>query len=269
MSRMMLVASVILAAACACLSAGDGAGPAPDFESALLVDTGYTPYSESFFCRGEYPVFVLRWTPSEEADHYEVRVSTARIDESNWDVAVPVDIVAGGQDTCWVSLDPVVFENTCIGCGLCVDACPQNAMTLVGGRAVINPDSCTSCGQCVLVCPVNAITDTKYDTWYYFAIRAYSASGAPSADVACTADAYRIRYVNDLDRCLHCPGDGYTSGCHAVQHLPPCPVDAIYWDEDFYIYIDTTKCISCGICFEHCRGEGASSISNYVESSAY
>ncbi|MDM7991830.1 MAG: 4Fe-4S binding protein [Candidatus Fermentibacter sp.] len=266
---MTLVFFLILAGACACLSANDGSGPAPDFTSALLVDTGYTPCSYYPWNSGEYPVFVLHWTPSDEADHYEVRVSTACIDESNWDVAVPVDTVAGGQDTCWVSLDPVVFENTCIGCGLCVDACPQNAMTLTGGRAVINPDSCTSCGQCVLVCPVNAITDTKYDTWYYFAIRAYSASGAPSEEVACTADAYRIRYVNDLERCQHCNSGG-TSTCHAVIGTPHCPVDALYWDEDFYIYIDTTKCISCGICFEHCRvpENAAPSISNYVESSA-
>lgn len=267
MHRTFLVASVILAAACACLSAGDGAGPAPSFTSTLQVDTGYTPYSGISWNRGEYPVFVLHWTPTEEADHYEVRVSTNPIDESSWDRAIPVDTVSGVQDSCWVSLDPVVFENTCIGCGLCVDACPQNAITLVDGRAVIDPDSCTSCGQCVLVCPVNAITDTKYDTWYYFAIRAYSASGAPSDEVVCTADAYRIRYFDDISRCQHCNSEG-TSTCYAIINTPPCPVDAIYWDEDFYIYIDTTKCISCGICFEHCRTDGLYSISNYVESSA-
>lgn len=262
-----MTTAILLAGACACLSAGDGTGPAPLFSTTLQVDTGYTPWSGISWNRGEFPVYVLHWTPSEEADHYVVRVSDSPITASNWESAVPVDTVAGSQDSCWVSLDPVVFRNTCIGCGICTTVCPQNAITLVDGKAIIDPDSCTSCGQCVLNCPVSAITDAKYDTWYYFAMRAYSGTEAPSENVVCTDASYRIRYFNDLSRCEHC-NDGITSTCYAVINTPPCPVDAIYWDEDFYIYIDTLKCISCGICFEHCRTDGLHSISNYVESSA-
>lgn len=268
MRRNIKIASILLAGMCACLNSADGSGPAPLLSTTLQVDTGYTPCSAfPSINKGEYPVFVLHWTPSEDADHYEVRVSGSPIDADNWDSAIPVDSVEGSQDSCWVSLDPAVFENTCIGCGLCVDVCPRNAITLVDGRAVIDPDSCTSCGQCILTCPVAAIKDARYDNWYYFAIRAYSATGAPSDQVVCTSESYRIRYYDDLARCHHC-NDGVNSTCFAVINDPPCPVDAIYWDEDFYIYIDTTKCISCGICFDHCRIEGAHSISNIVESSA-
>jgi len=268
MRRILMLASIALAGVCACLNSSEGFGPAPTLSTTLQIDTGYTPCSNyPFLNKGEYPVFVLHWTPSEDADHYVIRVSDSPINAANWDSSVPVDTVAGSQDSCWVSLNPVVFENTCIGCGLCVEACPRNAMTLAGGRAVIDPDSCTSCGQCVLACPVSAITDTRYNNWYYFAIRAYSATDAPSDQVVCTADAYRIRYFDDVSRCDHCNYQG-NSTCFAVINTPPCPVGAIYWDEGFYIHIDTTKCISCGICFKHCRTDGLHSISNIVESSA-
>lgn len=265
MRRIVLIASLVLAGSCACLSSGDGFGPAPLLTTMLQVDTGYTPSPDIEWNKGESKVFVLRWTPSEETDHYIVRVSNAPITASNWDRAIPVDTVAGSQDTCWVSLDPLVYENTCIGCGICTGVCPNNAITMIQGRAVINPDSCTSCGQCVLNCPVSAISDTRYGTFYYFAIRAYSDQGAPSEQVACSPEAYSIRYYNDLDRCQHCNSQG-TSTCFAVINAPVCPVDAIYWDEDFYIFIDMEKCIHCGRCFEHCRVEGLHSISNIVES---
>jgi len=264
----ILVGALLLAGVGACLSGMDGFGPPPAFDSGLTIDTGYTPWPEQMgqWFKGQFKVFVLHWTPSEEADHYIVKISTTPIDASNWDEAVPVDTVPGTQDTCWVSLNPTVYANTCIGCGICTIKCPNQAISLVDGRAVIDPSKCTSCGQCVLNCPVKAISDTRYGCYYYFAIRAYSESGAPSDAVASTFHAYRIVYFNDPDRCARCPGGGgYPSGCYAVKNSPPCPVDAIYWDEDWLIHIDSTKCIQCGICFAHCRNEGLQSISNFVE----
>ncbi|MCF7855086.1 MAG: 4Fe-4S binding protein [Candidatus Pacebacteria bacterium] len=51
-----------------------------------------------------------------------------------------------------------VDEAKCTGCGLCVDICPVDAITLEDDKAVIDEEACTDCGQCVDECPNDAIT---------------------------------------------------------------------------------------------------------------
>jgi len=50
-----------------------------------------------------------------------------------------------------------VDEDTCIACGVCVDACPVDAITL-DDKAKVDADTCTDCGACVDECPVDAIS---------------------------------------------------------------------------------------------------------------
>ena len=45
----------------------------------------------------------------------------------------------------------------CMGCGVCVDVCPADAITLMDGRASIEEQKCTGCGACADVCPEDAI----------------------------------------------------------------------------------------------------------------
>lgn len=52
----------------------------------------------------------------------------------------------------------VIDENWCIGCTLCIKACPTDA--IVGGRKrmhAVLADYCTGCELCVLACPVDCI----------------------------------------------------------------------------------------------------------------
>lgn len=45
----------------------------------------------------------------------------------------------------------------CIKCGSCVDACPENAITLTSEGIITDPDLCKLCGKCADVCPSKAI----------------------------------------------------------------------------------------------------------------
>jgi Na+-translocating ferredoxin:NAD+ oxidoreductase subunit B len=53
----------------------------------------------------------------------------------------------------------VIDENWCIGCTLCIDACPTDAILGANKRmhTVIEP-YCTGCELCVPVCPVDCIS---------------------------------------------------------------------------------------------------------------
>lgn len=57
------------------------------------------------------------------------------------------------------SLHPVINLTRCIGSGSCVKACPEEALGIVKGKAVLkNPAVCIGHGACRLACPVEAIS---------------------------------------------------------------------------------------------------------------
>ncbi|NLZ39192.1 MAG: 4Fe-4S binding protein [Firmicutes bacterium] len=47
----------------------------------------------------------------------------------------------------------LVVQYWCTGCGSCIDYCPQGALQLQNGRAVVDTDSCILCGYCGAHCP--------------------------------------------------------------------------------------------------------------------
>jgi ferredoxin len=50
----------------------------------------------------------------------------------------------------------IVDKEKCTGCGICEDACPQEAIT-VDDTAGVDAGLCTECGVCVDECPNDAI----------------------------------------------------------------------------------------------------------------
>lgn len=50
-----------------------------------------------------------------------------------------------------------VIQDKCVGCELCVKACPFSAITMVNKKAVIDLDKCTLCSACVDACKFVAI----------------------------------------------------------------------------------------------------------------
>ena len=47
----------------------------------------------------------------------------------------------------------MMVHDYCEGCGRCAARCHQRAVTIVGGRARIDPEKCVFCGYCAQVCP--------------------------------------------------------------------------------------------------------------------
>lgn len=54
-------------------------------------------------------------------------------------------------------VEPQLVEELCNSCELCIKACEDNALAMVDGLPLRDPDKCIGCGDCVKVCPVDAM----------------------------------------------------------------------------------------------------------------
>lgn len=54
------------------------------------------------------------------------------------------------------TVSPKVGKN-CTACQTCIKNCPEDAITLVDGKAYIDPDKCIGCGECITMCQYDAI----------------------------------------------------------------------------------------------------------------
>ncbi len=56
----------------------------------------------------------------------------------------------------------VMVTDNCRGCFArpCMYNCPRKAVSVVGGRSVIDQSACVKCGRCITVCPYHAIIKT-------------------------------------------------------------------------------------------------------------
>jgi ferredoxin len=53
-----------------------------------------------------------------------------------------------------------VNEELCIGCGACIDVCPEEAISMnEEDIAHIDPETCERCGLCASICAQEAIEE--------------------------------------------------------------------------------------------------------------
>lgn len=75
-------------------------------------------------------------------------------------------------------------EVGCLGYGTCVSYCPQNAIIIHNGTAVIT-DACSGCGLCVDQCPQKLIQMVPIEKEYYIQCAATGAKANKKCNVGC------------------------------------------------------------------------------------
>lgn len=152
----------------------------------------------------------------------------------------------------------------CIGCTICVKACPVKAIAMNGRKAVIDQAKCIHCGLCEIKCPVKAISHTTATPPPPDSTAAKPKQSAskpeprasdpaplknnpattPDSVIAVSQPPRPIvldeTYTIDRSSCI---------GCLAC--VKKCPTKAIGIKAGRAL-IDQAKCIKCGICLQNC-----------------
>ena len=118
--------------------------------------------------------------------------------------------------------------DTCVFCGLCVKACPADAIK-VDRKAKsweVDTDACVKCGACIDKCPKKSLS--------------FGGAAAPAAPAKNTIAAV------DEEKCIHC-----------VACENECAAEAIKVDTDKW-ELDEEKCIGCEACVGICPTEAIS-----------
>ena len=114
----------------------------------------------------------------------------------------------------------------CLGFGSCVQVCPQNAIRVVDGVAIVNRLRCVGCGLCVKACPrglIELVPESKH-----VAVQCSNRDRGPMVKKVCSAG------------CIGC-------GLCVKQ----CESKAITVENNL-AHVNYAECVQCGKCVEKC-----------------
>ncbi len=114
----------------------------------------------------------------------------------------------------------------CLGLGSCVTVCPENAVHVVDGVAVVNEARCVGCGLCVKACPKGLIELVPADASER--VRCSNRDKGPAVKKICSAG------------CIGC-----------MLCVKQCEAGAISVTDNL-AHIDYEKCTRCGKCAAKC-----------------
>jgi len=153
----------------------------------------------------------------------------------------------------WVdTLELIIDVDPCIGCELCRQVCPKEALGLSkqGGRTVpyVNLETCSLCGLCATFCPTRAIKMVSRNTW-----KGTEVEVTPILDVG-GVPHFSTGMKLDTSLCAE--------GCDKC--IDPCPRDALSMTEKGVV-LNRGVCLSCAHCQDACPVEGAISVTGLFE----
>lgn len=114
----------------------------------------------------------------------------------------------------------------CLGLGSCVEVCVFDAIHIINGMAVVDPEKCTACGTCVRTCPKDVIHLIPATSSYHVTCMSHDKGKEARSNCKVACIACRICVRN-------------------------CPVDAITMN-NLVAEIDQALCTDCGVCEEKC-----------------
>lgn len=114
----------------------------------------------------------------------------------------------------------------CLGLGSCAKVCPQGAISIVDGVAVVNRKKCIGCGLCAKTCPKGIIG--MHDRTALVAVHCSNKDRGPAVKKVCTAG------------CIGC-------GICVKQ----CKQGAVTLENNV-ARVNPDSCIGCGDCMEKC-----------------
>lgn len=123
--------------------------------------------------------------------------------------------------------------DSCVFCGLCVKACPADAIK-VDRKAKsweVDKEACIKCGACIDKCPKKSLS--------------FGGAAAPAEKAAAEPAKKTIAVVDD-EKCVYC------AAC-----VNECAAEAIKVEADSW-QLDEEKCIGCGACEGACPTEAIS-----------
>lgn len=62
-----------------------------------------------------------------------------------------------------MTVNTIIDSEKCTGCGLCVEVCSYETLSLVDGKACVTGETSLNCRHCVAVCPVSAVRVTTLE----------------------------------------------------------------------------------------------------------
>ena len=114
----------------------------------------------------------------------------------------------------------------CLGLGSCARVCPNEAISVIDGVAVVDEDKCTGCMSCAAACPRNLIVPVQ-----------------PKRNVVIACASLAKGAVTTRSCTVGCIGCG--------KCKKTCPKDAITIENHLAV-IDYAKCDNCGLCATVC-----------------